>query len=86
MEKVVRLTESDLIKIVKRVISEQTYNSKFYNERLDENLDNLKFECITGSTTKNTIILSTENIKFHCLLRWKNHNCIRGTAWQISVK
>ena len=61
-------------------------NSKFYNERLDENLDNLKFECITGSTTKNTIILSTENIKFHCLLRWKNHNCIRGTAWQISVK
>ena len=31
MEKVVRLTESDLIKIVKRVISEQTYNSKFYN-------------------------------------------------------
>jgi len=61
-------------------------NSKFYNERLDENLDNLKFECIVGSTTKNTIILSTGNIKFHCLLRWKNHNCIRGTAWQISVK
>ena len=32
MKKVIRLTESDLVRLVKRVISEQTQNPGFYDE------------------------------------------------------
>ena len=40
-----------------------------------------------GTKGANTIIVKAFNdSEYHLLLRWKNHNCIRGTAWQISVK
>ena len=52
MKKVVRLTESDLVRIVKRVIKEDKFNSSNINEyyggseEFKHNLDNLNLEAV----------------------------------------
>lgn len=64
-------------------------NSKFYKEEIDKsNLDNLKFDSLKcGKDDKNnSIVLTDGKYNYNCLLRWKNDNGIRGTAWQFSLK
>jgi hypothetical protein len=63
-------------------------NSKFYIEKINNtDMDNIKFNSLKGGKNgKNTIILNDCQNEYHCLLRWKNHNGIQGTAWQIKLK
>jgi len=63
-------------------------NSGFYIEIIDNsNIENLKFDCLKGGKNGNNTIILNDNInQYHCLLRWKNHNGIQGTAWQIKLK
>lgn len=63
-------------------------NSKFHIEKINnKDMDNIKFNSLKGGKNgKNTIILNDCNNEYHCLLRWKNHNGIQGTAWQIKLK
>jgi hypothetical protein len=63
--------------------------SKFYKEEIDKsNLSNLKFDSLKcGKDDKyNSIVLTDGKYNYNCLLRWKNDNGIRGTAWQFSLK
>jgi len=63
--------------------------SKFYLDKINfSRINELKFKELKGGTkgTINTVVLSDGINEFHCLLRWKNYNGIRGTAWQIKLK
>jgi hypothetical protein len=58
--------------------------SQFYLDRLDiMDLDSLIFDSVER---KNTIVLKTEKNEFHLLLRWKNHQGILNSAWQVSIR
>jgi hypothetical protein len=46
-------------------------------------LDSLIFYSVER---KNTIVLKTEKNEFHLLLRWKNHQGILNSAWQVSIR
>lgn len=48
-----------------------------------ENINSLKFSSVKND---NTIIIEGKDMKFHLLLRWKNHKGILLPAWQISIK
>lgn len=57
---------------------------EFYLDRLDMlDVESLVFDRIER---KNTIVLKTEKNEYHLLLRWKNHQGILNSAWQVSVK
>jgi hypothetical protein len=57
---------------------------QFHLDRMDmTDVDSLKFDRIER---KNTIVLKTEKNEYHLLLRWKNHQGILNSAWQVSVK
>jgi len=57
---------------------------QFYLDRMDMmDLESLVFDRVER---KNTIVLKTEKNEFHLLLRWKNHQGILNSAWQVSVK
>jgi hypothetical protein len=71
-------TQSD-----KEYLLYHTKNRQFTVEKMDMNLDKLKFDRIKNN---NTIVLKTEKNEFGILLRWKNHIGILHPAWQVSVK
>jgi len=57
---------------------------QFYLDRLDiMDLESLVFDRVER---KNTIVLKTEKNEFHLLLRWKNHQGILNSAWQVSIR
>jgi hypothetical protein len=57
---------------------------EFYLDRLDMmDVESLVFDRVER---KNTIVLKTEKNEFHLLLRWKNHQGILNSAWQVSIK
>lgn len=42
--------------------------------------------CIRGLKNKNTIVISSSNLNFFLLLRWRNHKGVMFPAWQIGVE
>ena len=57
---------------------------QFYLDRLDiMTLESLVFDRVER---KNRIVLKTEKNEFHLLLRWKNHQGILNSAWQVSIR
>ena len=57
---------------------------QFYLDRLDiMDLESLAFDRVDR---KNTIVLKTEKNEFHLLLRWKNHQGVLNSAWQVSIR
>ena len=49
---------------------------------MDMNMESLVFDRIHR---KNTIVLKTDKNEYHLLLRWKNHQGILNSAWQVSI-
>jgi len=63
--------------------------SKLCVEDIDNSkLESLKYKELKKGNNDNyhTIVLEDDINEYHLLLRWKNTNGIRGTAWQISLK
>jgi hypothetical protein len=56
--------------------------ASFYLEKMDMNMESLVFDRIHR---KNTIVLKTDKNEYHLLLRWKNHQGILNSAWQVSI-
>ena len=57
---------------------------QFHLDRMDiMDLESLAFDRVER---KNTIVLKTEKNEYHLLLRWKNHQGILNSAWQVSIR
>jgi hypothetical protein len=68
MKKVIRLTESDLMRIVKRVINESESHEKEFNDRLDNNEDPMiayyKSQLINGTKLSDLFKIYGEVLAF----------------------
>ena len=57
---------------------------QFHLDRMDiTDLESLAFDRVER---KNTIVLKTEKNEYHLLLRWKNHQGVLNSAWQVSIR
>jgi hypothetical protein len=89
-----KYTDSINIDILKQTLIETQCNKEyllydpktcqFHLDRVDiMDLDTLVFDRVER---KNTIVLKTEKHEYHLLLRWKNHQGVLNSAWQVSIR
>lgn len=74
MKKIVRLTESDLTRIIRRVINEEE-NKSFLNPFITQFLNKYEFQ-VSGPSTDNTVTYTKTVAKNHPEMPWNKYDTL----------